>query len=101
MQLYTTTDHLTSFLAKVLFFIHLLNEMNHRGRAFPLHIGGPLHRSIHRREDGTIPVVFKSSPASLNRIIFTMVWRIIDQYNTYTCLMAKFNHASDKLCAMT
>src|SRR6266702_3900671 len=59
------------------FFIHLLNEMNHRGRAYPLHIGGPLYRRIHRREDGTIPVVFQSSPASLNRIIFTMVWRII------------------------
>src|SRR2546425_9132444 len=64
------------------FSVELPNEMNHRGRAFPLHIGGPLHRSIHRQEDSTIPVVFKSSPASLNRIIFTMVWRIIDQYNT-------------------
>src|SRR3989442_12788224 len=75
--------------------------MNLRGRAFPLHIGGPLHRSIHCGEDGTIPVVFKSSPASLNRTICTMVSRIIDQYNTQTCLMAKFKHSSDKLCAMT
>jgi hypothetical protein len=75
--------------------------MNHRGRAFPLPIGGPLHRSIHRREDGTIPGVFKRSPASLNRMICTRVWRIIDQDNTSACLMAPCNHASDTLCAMT
>src|SRR5207245_480915 len=74
---------------------------HHRGRAFPLHIGGPLHRRIHRREDGTIPGVFKSSPASLNRIIFTMVWRRRDQYNTSACLMTQFDSASDKLGAMT
>jgi hypothetical protein len=66
-----------------------------------LPIGGPWSRRIHRREDGTIPVVFSSSPASLNRMLLTRGWRRRDPYKTSACLMAQCNHASDTLGAMT
>jgi hypothetical protein len=44
---------------------------------FPSHGSGKLDDSIDRIEHGTIPVLFQTAPASLDGIVFAMVWWII------------------------
>jgi hypothetical protein len=74
---------------------------NGLGETVPSHIAGPVDDGGDRIEHGAIPELFECGPTALNRIIFTVIWRIVNESNSQTGSLGKFHHPLDKLGAIT
>ena len=44
-------------------------------------------------------MIFQNSPASFDRIVFAMIWRIIYQMDIYGVLFCKDSYSFNKLCS--
>lgn len=68
---------------------------------FPCHGSGILDHGVYGIEQGTIPVLFENSPTAFNRVVLTVVGRIIRETDSDVILLDKFHQTLHELRSPT
>ena len=61
------------------FVVHFAAQRDHRMQPLPGHLFGPFQHRLRIDQFRPIPLQFSDTPATLNRMIFAMVRRVIQQ----------------------
>src|SRR6266566_9165468 len=77
--------------------VDFVAERDDRMQPLPGHPLGPLHHGLCIDELRPIPLQFQDTPTSLDRIIFAMVRRIIQELNRLVDVVGELHHARQKL----
>jgi len=67
--------------------------------SFPSHSAGILDHGLERIEQGPIPMLLQNPPAPLDRVVFTVIWRIIHQADREVKALGKIHEAMHELGA--
>lgn len=79
------------------FLVDPIQQSDRRFETFPCHGARPLAGRVDGIEQGAVPVPLQDSPATLDRIVFAVIWRVVDQDDLQTCLLGKLDHPCHKL----
>jgi hypothetical protein len=77
------------------------SQFDQRGFPFPRHGSGKLKNGVHRIEHRSIPVLLQNAPASLNRVIFAVIWWILGKTDVDLIMLNKIQEAFHELSAPT
>jgi len=98
----------TAFESDFLFgikFNSLLIGARHEGHRClhfsPQKSGHPFQYGFHAIEKISIPRSFQATPIALDRVVFAVVWRIVDQADFHLFTVGEVNHALQKLTSVT
>ena len=93
-------DRLHSLLGhRYSFLVDRAAQFDDGMNAFPGHGLGPLQHRLGIGQLGTVPVLFQDSPATLHRIVFAVVRRIVQEVDGLAGVISKLDHALEKLRA--
>ncbi len=77
------------------------HQGDHGMCSFPSHGGSILDHSIKRIEQSPVPVLFQNPPTALDRVVFTMIWRIIREADSQVKALGKLHETLHELGAPT
>lgn len=63
------------------------------------HALGQLQHSLGVDQFGPVPVLFENPPPALDRMVFTVVWWVIQQLNRFADVVGQVHHPFEKLGA--
>ena len=81
------------------FVVHFAAQRDNRMQPLPGHLLGPFQHRLRIDQFRPIPLQFSDTPATLNRIIFAMVRRVIQQPDRLLNRVGKLYHTMQKLGA--
>jgi hypothetical protein len=79
------------------FFIDRAAQFDDGMNAFPGHALGPLQHRLGVGELGAVPVLFQDSPATLHRIVFAVIRRIVQEADGLADVIGKLDDSLEKL----
>ena len=68
-------------------------------KTLPGHAAGPCQHRLGIGQLGPVPVLFQDSPATLHRIVFAVVRRVVQEVDGLASVISKFDHTLEKLRA--
>ena len=83
------------------FFVGAIKEFDKRLDALPSHAACPAQHCLHINQLRTIPVLLQNTPATLNRVVFAVVWRVVQELDGLANMVGKFHHTLEKLGALS
>jgi hypothetical protein len=81
------------------FLVDRAGQFNDGVETFPGHTFRPGQHGADIHELGTVPMLLQDTPAALDRIVFAMVGRVVQQLDNLTGVVGEIHHAFKKLGA--
>ena len=83
------------------FFIDLASQLHNRVNTLPSHAPCPLQHGLSIGQFCAVPVLFQNPPATLHRIVFAVVWRVVQERDGLADVIGEVHHSVEKLRAST
>ena len=79
------------------FLVEPVTDFDHGMEAFPGHTFRPSDHGLGISELSAVPVLLQDPPTALNRVVFAVVGRVVEQLNRLADLVSEVDHAFEEL----
>jgi len=80
--------------------VDLGGQLHDRMQPLPSHRFGPRQHGVDIDQLGTVPMLFQNAPAALDRVVFAVVGRIVQELDRLADVVGEFDHSLEKLRAL-